>query len=143
MENGKTLAGKFAEGNAFGKGRPPSKIICLREQFGEQGQQDFNQRMYELAMNGESAAIKYIGERMCPAPKPQRYIEHVSLQSIKTEDQLDEAMEKILAQVGAGELSLEDALDTSVLVEKRGIMLMKREIESLEREEAMFDRMGQ
>lgn len=137
----------FQKGNKLGKGRPPSqfdKKSLMQKSITPQEFDDLFKLLKRKAMgenvNIDLAAAKLIIDCV-PVAKPATHITSKAIQGIKTEEQVDAAMEETLTEVGTGELSIEDGLDVATLIEKRGVVLMKKELNELNEEE-MRDKDG-
>ena len=133
----------FQKGNtlAVGKGRPPNqfdKKSLMQKSISPQEIDGLFKLVMRKAM-GENVNIDLIAAKLIidcvPVAKVARHITSKSLEAIKTEEHVDMAMEDTLTQVGVGEMSIEDGLDVAALIEKRGVVLLKKEIRELEEEE--------
>ena len=128
--------GRFLKGNNYGGGRKKGshdKLTYLVRCTSPEERESLVRSTFERALAGDIGCVKMIWDCL-PNTQYERYIEHPALTDIKTEEQVDQAMQETLTMVGHGELSLEEGLDTAQLIEKRGMMILKREIENLERE---------
>lgn len=133
----------FEKGNTYavGKGRPPNqfdKKTLMQKSISAQEFDDLFRLVMRKAM-GEDISIDLAAAKIIidcvPVSKASKYVINRSLQGIKTEEHIDMAMEDTCNQVGAGEMSIEDGLDVAALIEKRGVVILKREVRELEEEE--------
>lgn len=136
----KKVKHRFAPGNKFGKGRPPgtlSKERLVKESISED---DFKLLLNALKNKAlgvqqpdsthkiDLAAAKMIID-LLPV---KTYMTSKSLAKIQTEEQIDKAMEDTLTDVGEEKLAIEDALNVTTLIERRGMTILKREIIQIE-----------
>ncbi len=134
--------GQFLKGNNYGGGRKKGshdKLTYLIRCTTAEERESLVRSTFERALAGDMAYTKMIWDCFPSAPY-ERYIKHATLKDIKTEVQIDKAMEETLSLVGAGELSLEEGLDVTTLIEKRGISILRQEIHKIEHEMAEFAR---
>lgn len=131
----------FQKGNTIGKGRPAGffdKRSLMQKSITAQEFDALFTLLKRKAM-GEDVTVDLAAAKLIidcvPVAKPSTHITSKSLQGIKTEDQVDMAMEDTLTQVGSGDMSIENALDVASLIEKRGVVILKREVRELEEEQ--------
>ena len=138
METGKnTETGKFTKGNQYGEGRKRGshdKLTYIIQFTSPEERGVLVRNTFERALAGDTSCVKMIWDCFPNTPY-ERYVEHVALQNINTEEEIDQAMQDTLSLVGAGELSLDDGIDVAILIEKRGTMILKNEIKELDKEE--------
>lgn len=137
----------FTKGNTYsvGKGRPVSqfdKRSLIQKHISEEDFGMLLDRVRRKAL-GEDVEIDLAAAKLIidcvPVPKPATFIKQQALKAVKTEEHVDAAMEDTLTQVGEGELSVESGLDVAALIEKRGIMLLKKDLNALEAEKEQED----
>jgi hypothetical protein len=132
----------FEKGNQLGiKGRTPGlfdKRTLVKKSITPEEFDALFDLLKRKAMgenvNVDLAAAKLIIDCV-PVAKQATHIQSKSLVGIKTEEHVDAAMEDTLSQVGGGEMSLEDGLDVVNLIEKRGVVILKKEVRELDEEE--------
>lgn len=99
----------FKSGNKHGKGRPSgsrNKFTNLCEMLGSEKVEEFHHKMFDLAIEGNTAAIKYVGDRVYPAPKHSPKINIPTLNRIETQKDVDKAMTVVLECMTSGDNQL-------------------------------------
>ncbi len=138
---------RFEKGNTFavGKGRPPNRFTkdsLIKRCISEQEFNDLVSLVRRKAM-GEDVEVDLAAAKIIidcvPVARASTYIKQEALRGVDSDEKVDLAMENTLEQVGDGEMSIEDGLDVATLIEKRGVMLVKRELKELDEEKEKED----
>lgn len=135
MEIGKSTL--FKEGNKAGVGRPKgskSKAQLFLEKIGTDRGEEVLNKVIAQALAGDIQSQKLILERVYPVPKHQRYIGHNSVCAIETKEDLDKVSKETFDLVRSGELSLEEGLNLTTLIEKRATVVLQLQNEKLREE---------
>lgn len=116
--DGKLPNGRFAPGHKLGKGRPVgsrNKVSLLVDETLAARSDELIQKVIEMALDGDSTAMKLCLERICP-PRKDRAVA-IDLPKIKKIDDTLSAMSTIASAAAEGELTPSEALHLSGVVE--------------------------
>jgi hypothetical protein len=132
----------FKEGNKAGVGRPrgsKSKAQLFLEKIGTDRGEEVLNKVVAQALEGDIQSQKLILERVYPVPKHQRYISQSSICAIETKEDLDKVSKETFDLIRSGELSLEEGLTLTTLIEKRAIVVLQLQNEKLREELAEYE----
>ena len=93
-------------------------VDAMGNELIEKGLVYYKQRIRD----GHEATITEMVNRVFPIPKPETYVELEGLKKLKTLEEIDHAMEKIILDTAASNLSIEAAKAMSELLEKKVAM---------------------
>jgi len=122
--------GFFKPGNQYGKGRPAGSknnvsIACQNVLDGEA--ETISRRCVEMALAGDSTALRLCMERIVPAKK-DRFIA-LNLPSIRDAAGVSAALDEVLTAVSLGRLTMPEASTLAGILEAR-----RRSLETVELE---------
>jgi hypothetical protein len=124
---------QFKPGNQFGKGRPAgsrnSATLALQVLLDGEGE-EITRRAIELAIAGNEVALRLCMERLIPIRKDRPV--SVKLPSVATAKGIAEALDAVLKQVSAGNLTPMEAATLAGILDGR-----RRVIEVVEHEERL------
>jgi hypothetical protein len=125
-----TADGKFAAGNKLGKGRPQgsrNKVsLAIDELLGGEAEK-LTRKAIELAMSGDTVALRLCLERLCP-PRKERPIS-CKLPKMEDTGDLVAGISAIMAAVGNGELTPGEGQALASLIEAQRRTLESEDME--------------
>ena len=95
---------------------------------------DLIEKVLAQALDGCLPSQKLILDRIYPIPKTATYVSSQAIKDLKTQDNVNVALTNIITQIGAGELSIEDAAQIVAMIEKKSQSIqvcMNEELESI------------
>jgi hypothetical protein len=128
-KEGATMA-RFQTGNTFGRGRPRgsrNKSTVIMEAIGVEGAVELLRRVQRAARQGNLHAAALLLARVWPV-KGGRPVA-VNLPPIETGRDLIEAHAALIAQMSAGEITIEDASAISRVLERQRRAFEARDLE--------------
>ena len=121
LKNRRDAAGRFGAGNTIGAaGRPKgsrNKTTLIAEKLMDGQSEALSQKAIELALSGDTTALRLCLERTLPTRK-DRLIE-IDLPPINSAEAGAKAVTQLIAQVADGQLSALEAADITTLIERR------------------------
>jgi hypothetical protein len=134
---GDAVMAQFAKGNTFGKGRPKgsrNKSAVIMEEIGLEGVDGLIRSVHRRAGNGSLRAAAILLARVWPVARAQAPPVIVDLSPIETAADIIKAHAHVVAQTAAGELTTEEALEISRLLENQ-----RRALETYDLEKRIQD----
>ena len=129
--SGKTSKGRFAPGNTFGKGRPPGSrnktTVALEKLMADDGKAVVA-AVLKAAKGGDIHAARLILDRIVPARKGRAVA--FQLPIISTPADILTALSAVVAAVGQGDLSPDEAAAIVALLESHRKTLEAVDLES-------------
>ena len=134
--------GKFEKGNPGGPGRPPggrNKTYAAYDAIARECMEKAVRAVAEAAMEGDTQAAKLLFARVWPAAKDQ--VVEIELPALDKPADLIAAHGALIAAIGKGEVSPEQAVKLGEVLEKKRLAIETADLER--RLTALEERHGQ
>jgi hypothetical protein len=116
-------------GNPAGKPKGTRNRTTLAVEALLEGEAEaLSRKAIELALAGDTVALRLCLERIAPVRKGRAIA--LDLGPVKTAQDLADAQTKIIAAMGSGEITTDEATDAAKVVELVGAALERRDIEA-------------